>query len=101
MWQSWQPARTPLRFAPCTLARCSCATHCIEWQAVPQNLSVPVTSTITWVPTVAAKPMAMPMTSNASTDQCVLGLRSRRHVRPKIPPCVVSAVRLPFSLSLE
>ena len=60
MWQSWQVARMPVRVAPWMLSRCSWATHCIEWHAVPQNLSVPVTWTITWVPMTAIALSTMP-----------------------------------------
>src|SRR5262245_12249955 len=86
MWQSWQPACTPVRFAPCTLSECSFATHCIEWQAPPQNALVPVSLTMIWVPTVAAKPMTTPTTTSARTDQRALGDSSARQVRDHQPP---------------
>src|SRR5882672_309760 len=92
MWQSWQPACTPVRFAPCTLSAYSFATHCIEWQAPPQNAFVPVSSTATCVPTVPAKPMTTPTTRSASTDQRALGESSARQVRDsQLPPVCVSA----------
>jgi hypothetical protein len=49
MWQSWQPALTPFGSSACTLCLYSCATHCIEWHAPPQNSLVPVFATITCV----------------------------------------------------
>src|SRR6185503_4822829 len=61
------------------------ATHCIEWQAVPQNSSVPVTCTMTCVPTVATSPRTMPSTSSASTDHFALGRVSPRQVRLMMP----------------
>ena len=85
MWQSWHVARTPVRFAPWMLSRCSFATHCIEWHAAPQNSSVPVTWTITWVPMIAMAPTTKPRATSARTDQRALGLRSRRHARVSRP----------------
>ena len=81
MWQSWHVARTPVLFTPCRLSRCSFATHCIEWHAAPQNSSVPVPWTITWVPMTAMAPTTTPAATSARTDQRALGLRSRSHVR--------------------
>jgi len=57
----------------------------MEWQAPPQNLLVPVTATITWVPMTAAEPITRPMTRSASTDQRALGDVSARHVRRSHP----------------
>ena len=73
-----------------------CATHCIEWQAPPQNSSVPVTTTITWVPIIATAPDDDPRTSSASTDQRALGLLRRRQVRVIKPGCI--ATPLPGSV---
>src|SRR5688572_1124520 len=95
MWQSWQPAFTPVRLVWWPLAWCSFATHCIEWHAVPQNLSVPVTYTITWVPAVATNPMMTPTTRSASTDHRALGRVSARQVRLITPP---SPAAIGFSL---
>src|SRR5215470_2014285 len=85
MWQSWQPACTPVRFTPCTLSACSLATHCIEWQAPPQNALVPVTLTMIWVPTVTAKPMTTPTTTSARTDHRALGDSKARQMRDHQP----------------
>src|SRR5436190_2446411 len=95
MWQSWQPAFTPVRFTAWTLFLYSAATHCIEWHAVLQNSLVPVAWTITCVPTVATRPTTMPITRSASTDHFGLGLRNPRQVRLMKPP-LGSAIRPPL-----
>src|SRR5690349_16673497 len=85
MWQSWQPAVTPVRLTACTLCFHSAATHCIEWHAVLQNSLLPVAFTMTWVPMIAAAPMTMPMTTSASTDQRALGDVRPRQLRRSHP----------------
>jgi hypothetical protein len=52
---------------------------------VPQNASVPVTWTMTWVPMMAMTPSTTPAPTSATTGQRALGLRKRRQVRARRP----------------
>jgi hypothetical protein len=71
MWQSWQPAVTPVRFT--AHARLDSAfTHCMEWARGAANWLVPVTSPSP-VAMMAPAPTTRPITSNESTDQRALG----------------------------
>src|SRR5213075_2593989 len=85
MWQSWQPACTPVRLAKCTLCLYSCATHVIEWHALPQNSLEPVAATMTWVAITPPPPTTTPATTSASTDHLALGVVSHIQARPAGP----------------
>src|SRR5204862_6520425 len=75
----------PVRLARSTLGLYSCATHVIEWHALPQNSLVPVAATMPWVAITPPAPTITPTTTSASTDHLALGVVSHAQARPAGP----------------
>ena len=86
MWQSEQPARTPVRLEKWTLSLYSGSVKvCIEWQALPQNSTLPVAWTMTCVPMTLVAPTARPISSSTATGSLADGENSQRKKRLSAP----------------
>src|SRR6478609_3891283 len=94
MWQSWHPALTPVRLTAWLLAFHSAATHCMEWQAPPQNSFVPVLATITCVAMTPPAPITSPITRRVRTEYLTLGVISLVHVLRANPGRLVPYVAM-------